>query len=55
VKGQCFWSNRTQTYETFELSFVKGIVHIMKILSSFTHPHVVPNPYDFLASVKHKM
>ncbi len=29
--------------------FVKGIVHPkMKILSSFTHPQVVPNLYEFL-------
>jgi len=27
----------------------------MKILSSFTHPHVVPNLYEFLYSVKHKI
>ncbi len=26
----------------------------MKILSSFIHPHVVPNPYDFISLVKHK-
>uniref|UniRef100_A0A8C2KST0 Ring finger protein 141 n=1 Tax=Cyprinus carpio TaxID=7962 RepID=A0A8C2KST0_CYPCA len=27
---------------------------IIKNLSSFTHPHVVPNLYDLLTSVKHK-
>ncbi len=26
----------------------------MEMLSLFTHPHVVPNPYDFLSSVKQK-
>jgi len=26
----------------------------MDILSSFTHPHVIPNLYKFLYSVKHK-
>ncbi len=26
----------------------------MKILSSFTHPHVVPNLYEFLSYVEHK-
>jgi len=27
----------------------------MKILSSFTHPHVVLNLYDFLSFVEHKL
>jgi len=26
----------------------------MKNLSSFTHPQVVPNLYEFLSSVEHK-
>ncbi len=26
----------------------------MKILTSFTHPHVIPNPYEFLSYVEHK-
>jgi len=26
----------------------------MKILSSFTHPQVVPNLYEFISSVEHK-
>jgi len=26
----------------------------MKILSSFTHPQVVPNLYEFLSSAEHK-
>jgi len=35
---------------------LKGIVHPkMKILSSFTHPQVVPNPNEFLSSVKQKL
>ncbi len=34
---------------------VKGIVHPkMKILSSFTHPQVVPNLYECLCSAEHK-
>ncbi len=34
---------------------LKGIVHPkMKILSSFTHPQVVPNLYEFLCSAEHK-
>ncbi len=34
---------------------LKGIVHPkMKILSSFTHPQVVPNLYECLCSVEHK-
>ncbi len=33
----------------------KGIVHPkMKILPSFTHPHVVPNLYEFIPSVDNK-
>jgi len=33
----------------------KGIVHPkMKILSSFTHPQVVPNLYVFICSTEHK-
>ncbi len=27
----------------------------MKILSSFIHPHIVPNLYEFLSSVEHKI
>jgi len=35
---------------------VKGTVHLkMKILSSFTHPQVVPNLNDFLSSAEHKV
>jgi len=34
---------------------LKGTVHPkMKIVSSFTHHHVVPNLYEFLSSVEHK-
>jgi len=34
---------------------LKVIVHPkMKILSSLTHPHVVPNLYEFLSSAEHK-
>ncbi len=34
---------------------VKGIVHPkMKIVSSFTHPQVVPNLYECLCSAEHK-
>ncbi len=34
---------------------IKGIVHPkMKILSSFTHPQVVPNLYECLYSAEHK-
>ncbi len=36
-------------------STIKGIVHPkMKILSSFTHPQVVPNLYECLCSAEHK-
>ncbi len=34
---------------------LKGIVHPgIKILSSFTHPHVAPNLHDILSSVQHE-
>ncbi len=34
---------------------IKGIVHPkMKIVSSFTHPQVVPNLYECLCSAEHK-
>jgi len=34
---------------------LEGIVHPkMKILSSFTHPQVVPNLYVFICSAEHK-
>jgi len=32
----------------------RDILMIVKILSSFTHPHVVPNLYEFLSSVELK-
>ena len=32
---------------------LKVILHFkMKILSSYTHPHVVSNPYEFLSSAE---
>ncbi len=38
------------------MQIVKGIVHPkMKVLSSFTHPEVVPNMHEFLYSAKHKI
>jgi len=34
---------------------IKGLVHPkIKILSVFTHPHVVPNLYLFICSAEHK-
>jgi len=37
------------------MSEMKGLVHLkMKILSVFTHPHVVPNLYVFICSAEHK-
>ncbi len=39
----------------YNINYIKGIVHPkMKILSSFTHPQVVPNLYEFLCSAEHK-
>jgi len=35
--------------------YIKGILHPKrKILSSFTHPQVVANLYEFLSPAKHK-
>ncbi len=49
------------TYVFYKVAYLfcirnlKGIVHPkMKILSSFTHPQVVPNLYEFLCSAEHK-
>ncbi len=42
-------------YNTHKKYIKKGMVHPqMKILSSFTHPQVVPNLYEFLCSAEHK-
>ncbi len=42
-------------YLMTECSFL-GIVYLkMKILSSFTHPQVCPNLYEFLSSVEYKI
>ncbi len=39
----------------FKTPKLKGIVHPkMKMLSSFTHPQVVPNLYECLCSAEHK-
>lgn len=36
-------------------TFLKVIVHSkMKVLSSFTLPHIITNLYDFIYSMKHK-
>ncbi len=43
-------------WPTPTVSTLKVIVHPkMKILSSFTHLHVIPNLYDFLFNVEHKI
>jgi len=35
---------------------LKGLVHPkMKIVSVFTHPHVVPTPLDLRSSSEHKL
>ncbi len=42
-------------YFIFIFFALKGIVHPkMKILSSFTHPQVVPNLYECVCSAEHK-
>ncbi len=62
LSKQLKWiKNKKQTWHTIVLflgnghSILKGTVHPkMKILSSFTHPQVVPNLYEFLCSAEHK-
>ncbi len=50
------WSVTSHDPSEIMLIFsIKVIVHPkMKIRSSFTHPRVVPNLYEFLCSAKHK-
>jgi len=43
----------TSSMITLHVTKLKGIVHPkMKILSVFTHPHVVPNLYVFICSAE---
>jgi len=40
-------------------TFIKGTVHnnkkkIIIFMSSFTHPQLVPNPYEFLSNAENK-
>ncbi len=55
---KCIIHSFIHTYTRYKNSSsqdLKGIVHPkMKILSSFTHPQVVPNLYEFLCSAEHK-
>ncbi len=45
----------THPFYTVVMILLKGKVHPkMKILSSFTHPQVVPNLYKCLCSAEHK-
>jgi len=38
------------------MTTLKGAVHTkITVQSSSTHPHVIPNPYDILPSVEHKI
>jgi len=44
----------TETDKTSDCDTIKGIGHPkMEILSSYTHPHVVPNLYDFFYSAEY--
>ncbi len=36
------------------MKYLKTIT-VLKVQSSFTHPCIVPNLYDFLSSVEHKI
>ncbi len=51
----CVSSEPAEAQKNLEQTLLKGIVHPkMKILSSFTHPQVVPNLYECLCSTEHK-
>jgi len=52
----CCTDGEKETFSTGLLhGVVKGILHLkMKILSSFTHPQVVANLYEFLSSAEYK-
>ncbi len=48
-------SFNVSTHSKCQFTHLKGIVHPkMRILSSFTHPQVVPNLYECLCSAEHK-
>ncbi len=52
MRYQISWTSQLFLLLKYE---VKGIVHPkMKMLSSFTHPQVVPNLYECLCSAEHK-
>jgi len=42
------------THHAILLIELKGLVHPKMEILSFTHPHVVPNLYDFLSSAEHR-
>ncbi len=49
------WSSTSRAAERKAQDNLKGIVHPkMKIVSSFTHPQVVPNLYECVCSAEHK-
>ncbi len=62
MSSACIHNSTTMHVDTEEkkllnksIFFLKGIVQTkMEILSSFTHPQVVPNLYEFLCSAKYK-
>jgi len=41
--------------QNHDITRIIGIVHLkMKILSPFTHPYAVPNPYNLLPLEEHR-
>lgn len=51
-----FWPSSCSSPVPVSSSFLKEIVHPkIAFLSSSTHPHAVPNPYEFLYYVEHKI
>ncbi len=50
-----FYSWKVSYLDVYKHKGLKGIVHPkMKMLSSFTHPQVVPNLYECVCSAEHK-
>lgn len=46
---------KKESRENLFKALFKGTVYTkMKLTASFTHPHIVLNPYDFLSSMDNK-
>ncbi len=65
AKNICFGKINTELVKTFQFLTLSTVVLLKEqitlkkkkkknLLSSFTHPHVALNTYDFISSVEHK-